>query len=247
MIVRARLSLIALLALVAWAPGVSIAQPNCSLGPNQLVLRVPDLSQLCSRPGSTITVQLSMACLTQTVSGYQAFLAFDPTVLTFVAGNYELTGPFGLPLVFPITANGGSIDLAAGINVFAGQQPTSADALLATLVFQARTVTATTGVTFRPHTPSSKFSAAGGGDVEATTVNSQPIRVSANCVTPCGGGVGDVNQDQQIDTSDVAAAVNVILGLDTTPSHRAATDANCDGLVDGRDIQPLVDYLMGFM
>jgi Dockerin type I domain/Cohesin domain len=240
-------ALIAISALFAWAPGASNAQPNCSLGPNQLIVRVPDLSQLCARPGSTVTVQLSMACLTQSVSGYQAFLAFDPTVLAFVAGNYELTGPFALPLVFPITASGGSIDLAAGINVFAGQQPTSADAPLATLVFQARTVTATTSVVFRAHQPSSKFSAAGGGDLQATLINSQPIRVSTSCVTPCSPGVGDVNQDQQIDSSDVAAAVNVLLGLDTTPSHRAATDANCDGQVDGRDIQPLVDYLMGFM
>src|SRR5207249_3133713 len=98
-----------------------------------------------------------------------------------------------------ITANGASIDLAAGVDVFNSQQPTSADAVLATLVFQARAVTATSGVVFRPHQPSSRFSAATGGDVEATTINSQQVRVSQKCITPCRAGIGDVNQDQQID------------------------------------------------
>ncbi len=60
----------------------------------------------------------------------------------------------------------------------------------------------------------------------------------------CSPLVGDVNLTGGVDLDDLAAVVPVLLGEDLDPTHMAAADANCDGLVDGRDIQPLVDVFL---
>lgn len=60
-------------------------------------------------------------------------------------------------------------------------------------------------------------------------------------VQPCSPTVGDVNGDKVYDMADIAAAVQVLLGIDTDPDHVIAVDANCDEAADGLDLQPLVD------
>lgn len=244
---QARIGIILVIVSCAALSTRANAQPECASNPNLLWLQVPDPTQLCLQPGETVTVRLWMTCLQQPVSGYQAFLGFESNVLEFLSGSYMLPDPFGLPILFPITANGNAIDLAAGINIFAGQPPTAADAMLVELVFRSRNVTGATAVAFRPHQPASRFSVPGDTYVNASTVDSPVIQVSASCVTACSPEVGDVNQDGQITEADVAAAVDVLLGLDLTPSHVAATDANCDGVADGDDIQPFLEFVLEFI
>jgi len=51
----------------------------------------------------------------------------------------------------------------------------------------------------------------------------------------------DVNGDSIVDLLDVSALVATLLG---DPTHLARSDFNCDGLVDGRDVQPFVDLFL---
>jgi len=86
-------------------------------------------------PGPGVNVALSISGLSPTqTAGYQAFLEFDTTHLTFVSGEY-VTSSMGLTLANPIMANGNRITVAAGINAFSGQQPTGADQDFAYLHF----------------------------------------------------------------------------------------------------------------
>jgi hypothetical protein len=223
--------------------------PNCPGGctpaTSVMQLRVDDLSELCLAPGELVVVRMRMECMAQAVAGYQAFIAFDPAVLSFVCGAYELPNPFGIPVITPIAATpAGEIDVAAGI--IPGSQPTAVDpALLLTLVFVAQNTTGDTSVYFRPHDPPSRYSNLGGGPVSATLIDSQVIHVSPACVEPCSPYVGDVDFDADVEAADVAAAVNVWLGFDTEPSHVVAADANCDGFANGLDVQPFTDYYLG--
>lgn len=218
----------------------------CDGGDNVLALRLAVFDSLCLNPGDVITYSLEMSCMIDPAAGYQAFIEYDPSLLDFIGGAYVTPDPFGLPLLLPIVAVDGSIDLAAGINVFVGQQPTTEDATLATLTFQARVVDAQADLRFRPHNPPSRFTSLSGAAISTTVRNSTVIRISDACLHPCSPGVGDVNGDLSVDLADVAPAVDVLLGLDTEPGHVAAVDANCDGLADGADIQPFVDYLLSF-
>lgn len=63
-------------------------------------------------------------------------------------------------------------------------------------------------------------------------------------VQPCSPTVGDVDGNSMIDWDDIQAAVDVYLGFDTNPAHMIAADANCDGLDNGLDVQPLTDYVL---
>ncbi len=70
------------------------------------------------------------------------------------------------------------------------------------------------------------------------TLGSATVRI----IESCSPSVGDVNGDEVINMTDVEAAIAVLLApYDATPEQRTAADANCDGDVDGRDIQPLID------
>ena len=53
----------------------------------------------------------------------------------------------------------------------------------------------------------------------------------------------DMDNDSDVDLDDLPIFVSVLLGLDTTPVRVARADVNCDGLVDGRDVQPFTDIL----
>lgn len=55
---------------------------------------------------------------------------------------------------------------------------------------------------------------------------------------------GDIDGDGEIDLSDVAVFVDVLLEVDMSPAHISRADVNCDGFANGADIQPLVDTLL---
>jgi len=54
----------------------------------------------------------------------------------------------------------------------------------------------------------------------------------------------DVNNDSVVNSSDVGPFIQVLLGLDNTPLRVYRSDTNCDGVVDGRDIQGMVNALI---
>jgi hypothetical protein len=143
---------------------------------NQLELRI-DPQDECVSPGETIDVTLHQQCLPTLVRGYQAFLSFTPGLLGFTSGSYILPLPYGLPVITPITASGGSIDLAAGINNLGGQTPTAATADLAVLHFTAGLSDGPTQVKFRPHDPPTRFSDALGAPVVPALIDTPVICV----------------------------------------------------------------------
>jgi hypothetical protein len=132
---------------------------------NKLVLSILEPDDVCVQPGETVSVTLSQECLPGLVRGFQAFLEFDPTRLIFGSGLYNVPLPYGLPILTPIAAVGANIDLAAGINDFAGQVPTSSSAELVVLSFTAGATEGLTQVVFRPHDPPTRFSDPFGGEV----------------------------------------------------------------------------------
>ena len=91
--------------------------------------------ELQRRPGPGITVAVRLRDISPTpASGYQVFLEFDTTRMTFNSGSYVTTN-FGLPVVSPISATSGQITLAAGIAPFLGNVPTTLDQDVAVLSF----------------------------------------------------------------------------------------------------------------
>lgn len=55
---------------------------------------------------------------------------------------------------------------------------------------------------------------------------------------------GDVNGDSSVDVADAAVFVDVALGVVTDPDSLERADLNCDGNVDGLDVQILVDQIL---
>ncbi len=56
---------------------------------------------------------------------------------------------------------------------------------------------------------------------------------------------GDIDDDMDVDGVDLQILVDVLLEYDTTIEYIAAADLNCDGRVNGLDIQPFVDAFIG--
>lgn len=127
-----------------------------------LALRVADGEPAAVQPGALVDVVLEQRALTMPVQGYQTFVRFAPQRLTFANGQYTDL-PYPIWFIDPITATDtGRIELAAAINVFAGQEPTMDDADLATLTFVANDVEGTTQVDFCPPPPPSQLTGAEG-------------------------------------------------------------------------------------
>lgn len=132
----------------------TIARWGCT--PAFLALSI-DLPSYCVEPGETLTVTLRMYKLGAfQASEFSAHLSFDDSLMSFVEGTYTAE-PFGLHLIDPITADGGDIDVAAAIDELGGQTPTSDDADLVTLTFEALTESCATQVSFRFPTPESQL------------------------------------------------------------------------------------------
>ncbi len=117
---------------------------------NTLVLEVdgdcPDDAD-AGLPGHQIAVELWMRNLSQEITGFQAFVQFDVTKLSFVSGTYTDV-PFDQHIPTTITATpAGEIDVSSSSS--AGLPGTSADSLLATFVFTVIEACESTAVTFR--------------------------------------------------------------------------------------------------
>ncbi len=56
---------------------------------------------------------------------------------------------------------------------------------------------------------------------------------------------GDVDDSGVVDVDDVDEFIDVLLGVDVDAGRIAASDANCDGVADGRDIAAFVSMLLG--
>jgi hypothetical protein len=219
---------------------------DCPPELGQLSLELQESQALCLVPGETLPVTLCMSCLDVPVSGYQVFLEFDTSVLEFVAGEYVLPDPFGLPLVYPIQAAGGQIDFAAGINVMMGQPPTQADAPLAHLTFVALDTTSATSVRFRPHAPPSQLSTADGQPLLPALVDTPELWVSPGCAVH----LGDLDCNGWIDFDDInpfVLALSDPVGYGATYPfcHVQNGDCNQDGQVDFDDINVFVALLSG--
>ncbi len=214
---------------------------DCPAAPALLYLRVDDPNELCVSAGELIHVTLSMACLQQPVSGYQAFLLFDADRLAFVSGSYALPEPFGIPLVYPIVADGNRIDLAAGINPLMGQQPTTADADLAQLTFEVLDRPGTTRVWFRDHQPPTTLSGEAGGIEPA--LGDTPVILLADCPY-CR--LGDLDCDDQADGDDWLLLAACLTGPEVyqpppgcDPVLFALSDLDADADVDMGDVAVL--------
>ena len=126
------------------------------------------------RPNEVIYATLYQSALQQEVSGFQAFLAFDSSVMSITPGDIALTrSPYGLHLLR--TVSGASIELAAGINAFVGQRPTKQDAALAVLQFAAGVTEGITYVAFAQHDPPTRFTDEMGEEILPVMVGSPPI------------------------------------------------------------------------
>jgi hypothetical protein len=146
---------------VAWC-GASDASAPCAGDVNVLELR-PAGPQRRFVPGDVIEIELHQSGLDQPVRGFQAFLQFDETRMTYLQTIFE-PSPFGLMLAN--SASGGAIDLAAGVNSFIGQTPTNGSALLARIQFVAGSTEGPVQVSFRPHTPATRFTGNTGAGIE---------------------------------------------------------------------------------
>lgn len=80
-------------------------------------------------------------------------------------------------------------------------------------------------------------------DRAAISSDSDPATVT---FTPVRPEAGDADGNGVINAADVGVFVNVLLGLDSNPVHRAGSDVNADGVADGDDVGPFVAaWMMG--
>ena len=56
--------------------------------------------------------------------------------------------------------------------------------------------------------------------------------------------IGDVNQDNQINVSDIIIIVQFILGTEPTEEEFTLADWNEDGIINVVDIVQIVDYIL---
>lgn len=151
-------------------------------------------------PGQNVQVALRMSNipLATPAAGFQAFLRFNTSQMSFVSGAYTTT-PFGLHIITPIVAVGPDINLAAGINTFTGQLPTSANADLAILTFQANTLCGLAAVDFRDNLPPSRLSDPAGQPIVPM------VLLNLNTIETCAA---DVQQNNAVDVLDLLQVIN---------------------------------------
>lgn len=197
------------------APRPGVVEPTLSL------VRTDAIGDVI--PGEIVVVELRMSGLGDPAAGFQAFLSYDETMLEFVSGTYT-SSPFGLSILGPVTAQGGEIDLAAGIDQVGGQSPSSADAVLVELTFMALALRCKPQLVFRTDEPPTRLTTLGGASIE-------PLRL-VDPVADCGC---DWNCDGIVNSQDF---------FDFLPGFFAGTaDFNMNGVVDSQDF---FDFLSCF-
>lgn len=160
----------------------TLAAPACA-GPTLELAVLPG-------PGVRVAVRLRDIAVTP-VSGWQAFLEYDPSRLTFQSGQYVATN-FGLPLISPITAQSAQIDLAAGLNAFAGQTPTTVDQDIAYLNFAVTGSGCLPQVRVRSHNPPTRLTDQNGAPIEPLTL----INLWSTCLA-------DINRSGTLEVQDI--------------------------------------------
>lgn len=98
---------------------------------NQLGVEVIS-PKIAYRDGDVVEFEVMMASVSA-ATGFAAFLEFDETQLTFLAGSYT-SSPFSLHIGSPITATSGRIDLDGSVDLVG--PPVDGEAALATLTFE---------------------------------------------------------------------------------------------------------------
>lgn len=189
--------------------------------PTELVLEVAPAGPVGA--GDGVTVTLSMRALHgQPAASFHASIEFDPAELGFIAGSYT-SEPFGEALIHPIAASGGMIDLAAGIDVVAGQTASSEDALLATLAFQALQPGCVSSVGFRQGAGAdSRLSDENGLPIGPLSLV-DPVPNPALCECPC-----EVDGAAGIDVFDLLGYLDLWFVGDAGAERTGDAPANID-------------------
>ncbi len=145
-------------------------------GPATLEITFDDA---CYQPGDTVTATVSMKDLGADAAGFQAFLDYDDSVLTFTGWSYTAV-PFGLPVLdtlATVNPNPGELNLASGIDQLNGQVPSSADAALVELTFTVSgpdDCAAADLLTFRNHAPPTRLTDLQGQELLPLTLTDAP-------------------------------------------------------------------------
>ena len=191
---------------------------TCCLNTLTLIPQAP-INPLGYEPGDEVTVELRMlAC--ELVAGFQAFISFDTSELSFVSGSYTDV-PFGQPIIDPIAAVGGDINLASGIDQTIGQMPVDGEHSLVTLVFTAEdSFCLPSGLAFRDNVPPTRLSDPAGNEVT--------VMLSTELPATCKG---DTNFDGEVDVDDLMAVI-----MDWGNMDPCFTDTDGSGVVDVDDL-----------
>ncbi len=206
-------------------------------GTSMLVLPTPKLAIVypgagALDPGDLVQVKLRMLDIPPSTptTGFQAFLEFDDTRLSFVNAFYTPV-PFGLPIISPITAVGNTLDLAAGINTFIGQPPASGNADLAVLTFEVLTPCGLGAVEFRAHKPPTRLS---------DTVGESILPLLLLNLDPAATCPGDVVPNSTVDTDDLVVVILSWGPCASPPPVCCLGDTNASGEVDADDLVAVI-------
>jgi hypothetical protein len=182
-------------------------------------------------PGEQVQIVLRMSDIppASPAAGFQAFLRFNSTQMTFVSGAYT-PSPFGLHILNPITAAGPDINLAAGINTFTSQLPSAANADLATLTFQVNTSCGVGAVEFRTNLPPTRLTDADGSSILPLAL------IDLNITPTCPA---DVHQDAVVNVTDLLLVIGNWGTCPPTPLC-CPGNTNGDGSVNVTDLLAVI-------
>jgi hypothetical protein len=172
-------------------------------------------------PGQTFTLRVRNIGPTP-AAGWQAFLEFDPSRLTFSSATY-LTTRFGLPLISPIVAHANHIDIASGINPLIGQSPTGSDQDLAVLTFSTTGSGCLPQVRFRSNNPPTLLTDINGNSLGSLTLISPWV----NCPA-------DINSSGGLEVQDIFDFLNLWFAGDCRADFNGA---------GGLSVQDIFDFL----